>query len=131
MLEMLKLSVFLPASPEQIYRAWLDSAGHSAITGSPAQVDPQVGGQFSAWDGYIQGRNLEMQPFRRILQTWRTSDFPPESADSRLEVLLEAENGGTRLTLIHTGIPTGQGQDYEQGWEDFYFASMREYYSIK
>jgi uncharacterized protein YndB with AHSA1/START domain len=42
MLESLNLSTFLPASPERVYRAWLDSQEHTNFTGSPAQVDPGI-----------------------------------------------------------------------------------------
>jgi putative hydrolase of HD superfamily len=127
----IQASTRLPANPEQIYRAWLDSRAHSAFTSATAAIDPQVGGNFSAWDGYIQGTTLELQPFRRILQSWRTSEFPPESRDSLLEVLLEPDEqpGWTRLTLIHSQIPAGQGQQYLQGWQDYYFTPMQDYFS--
>ena len=130
MLETIQVSTFFPgvkAAP--LYRAWLDSQEHSAFTGSAAQVDPQVGGGFTAWDGYIQGKTLELEPYRRILQAWRTTDFPPESADSRLEVLFEEMEGGTQIILNHSEIPAGQGEDYRQGWEDFYFETMKDYFS--
>jgi activator of HSP90 ATPase len=129
MSETIRVSTTLPATLQRIYQAWLDSAGHTAITGSPAEVNPAVGGKFSAWDGYIQGVTLELEPDRRIVQAWRTSDFPHGSPDSRLEVLLEPFEGGTRITLVHTEIPDGQGQEYAQGWEDFYFAPMKAYFS--
>lgn len=128
MLETIQLSAILPASPEQIYRDWLSSTGHTAFTGSPAEVDPAVGGRLTAWDGYIEGTNIELEPYRRILQAWRTSEFPTGSPDSRLEVLLEAVEGGTRLTINHSHIPEGQGAMYAQGWQDFYFTPMRAYY---
>jgi len=128
MLETIQLSAILPASPEQIYRDWLSSTGHTAFTGSPAEVDPAIGGRFTAWDGYIEGTNIELEPYRRILQAWRTSEFPTGSPDSQLEVLLEAVEGGTRLTINHSHIPEGQGAMYAQGWQDFYFTPMRAYY---
>ena len=127
--ENVTLSTIVPASPEKVYRAWLDSAGHAAITGSPANIDGQVGGKFSAWDGYIEGTTLELKPFSRIIQSWRTSDFPDGSPDSRLEVLFEDADEGTRLTLVHTNIPDGQAEEYRQGWEDFYFSPMATYFS--
>jgi hypothetical protein len=34
----------LPAEPLEVYRAWLDSAGHTAFTGAQAEVQAQVGG---------------------------------------------------------------------------------------
>ena len=57
---------------------------------------------------------------------WRTTEFPLDSPDSRVEVLLDKEAGGTRLTLMHSEIPEGQADEYLQGWKDFYFAPMAE-----
>jgi uncharacterized protein YndB with AHSA1/START domain len=115
--------------PERVYRAWLDSAEHGAISGGRAEIQATVGGRFTAWDGYIQGTTLELEPPRRILQSWRTTDFPAESPDSSLEALFEAAEGGTRVRLVHSQIPDGQGEDYRQGWEEYYFAPMQEYFS--
>jgi activator of HSP90 ATPase len=129
MLETIQCSIILPVEAGQLYHAWLDSDAHSRFTGSPAQIDPRVGGHFTAWDGYIEGTTLEMEPYRRILQSWRASEFPTGSADSRLEILLEdAGAGQTRITLLHSEIPAGQGQSYLQGWEEFYFQPMQEYF---
>ena len=74
------------------------------------------------WSGPY-ARDLErisnaVEEGRRIVQTWRSSDFPDGSTDSRLEVLLEPAEGGTKVTLVHTDIPEGQGRLYEQGWVD-------------
>ena len=124
----LVMSAFIPVSPEKAYHDWLDSAAHSAFTGSPAEVDPVIGGKFFAWEGYIWGVTLELTPGKRIRQTWRTSEFPDDSPDSILEVLFEPYNSGTRLTLIHTVIPENQAEEYEKGWEDFYFEPMKKYY---
>jgi uncharacterized protein YndB with AHSA1/START domain len=126
-----EVSAVLPAQPGEVYRAWLDSAGHSALTGARAEVEPRVGGRFTAWDGYIEGRTLELEPGQRILQAWRTSEFPDGSPDSRLEVLLEKVRGGTRITLRHSEIPAGQGTEYAQGWADNYFTPMKRYFSGK
>ncbi len=131
MTDSIQLSTILPASPEVVYKAWLSSKEHSAFTGSPAQINPNLSGDFKAWEGYIQGKNLELKPYQRIVQSWRTTEFPAGSPDSRLEVLFEAIEGGTKLSLVHTEIPDGQGQSYYTGWEDFYFKPMAEYYTKK
>jgi uncharacterized protein YndB with AHSA1/START domain len=128
-LESLELSVILPGPPERIYEAWLDSRHHAAFTGGGAEIEPGVGGAHSAWDGYITGQNLELEPGRRIVQSWRTTEFPEDAAFSRLEILLEPAEGGTRLTLKHTEIPEGQGEQYEEGWRDYYFEPMLEYFT--
>lgn len=121
-----KLTVTIPATPAEIYKAWLTGKGHSSMTGSAATVR---GKRFTAWDGYITGRTLELEPERRIVQAWRTSEFPADAPDSRLEISLQEAKRGTKLTLTHTEIPPGQADSYKQGWDDFYFKPMKEYFS--
>lgn len=114
------LSAIFPVKPDALYASWLNSEIHAAMTdGGEAVINPAIGADFSAWDGYISGKNLELEPNKRMVQSWRTSDFQETDADSRIEILLEAVPDGTKLTLIHTEIPEGQ-PDYAEGWEDFY-----------
>src|SRR5579863_5920688 len=75
----------VPASCEDVYLAWLSSELHSAMTGGEAVVDPVVGGQFTAWGDYIVGTTLELEPFHRIVQSWRTSQFNDDDTDSQIE----------------------------------------------
>jgi len=123
------LSATFPATAEQIFDAWMSSEGHAQMTGAAAQVDAAVGGKFSAWDGYIWGETLEMERPRRILQSWRTSEFPDDAPDSMLEILLEKTSGGTKLTLRHWNIPAEQTDDYKQGWDDSYFKPMKVFFT--
>lgn len=122
-----EVSTVLNVPPDVLYNAWLDSAQHTAMTGGVAEVSAQVGGEFSAWDGYIRGRNLELSSPRKIVQAWRTSEFEDSEADSRLEILFEPQDRGTRITLRHSELPAHGGQ-YEQGWVDNYFEPMRQYF---
>ena len=98
------------------------------MTGSPAQVDANTGGKFSAWDGYIFGATLELNLNLLIVQAWRTSEFLEDAPDSRLEVLLEAADGGTQVILNHSDMPEEQVDSYRQGWEDFYFKPMKAFF---
>ena len=123
------LSAVIHAKPSKVYEAWLSTEGHTAMTGSPARVDGRAGGDFSAWDGYIFGKTLELTPDRRIVQAWRTTEFPAEAPDSNLEVLLEEVAEGTRVILIHRDMPEDQVDSYRQGWEDFYFKPMNRYFA--
>lgn len=67
-----EVSDILPGTPDDIYAAWMSSAGHSAMTGAEAHVDARVGGVFDAWDGYITGRTLALEP-----GGWQESYFAP------------------------------------------------------
>lgn len=123
------MSAVIPARPDVVYAAWLSARGHAAMTGSAATASARKGGSFTAWDGYIQGRNIELVPSTRIVQSWRTTDFPPDAPDSRLVVDLEDSATGTRLTLHHTSLPPGQAPLYRRGWKEFYFDPMKKYFA--
>jgi uncharacterized protein YndB with AHSA1/START domain len=124
----IRVSATIPASPERIYEAWLSGAGHAAMTGSAATFEPAVGGRFTAWNGYISGETVELEEGRKIVQMWRTVEFPEGCAPSRLEVLLEPVSGGTNVVFLHTEIPEGDGEKYEQGWQKFYVEPMKKYF---
>jgi activator of HSP90 ATPase len=126
-----ELSDEIPATAQAIYDAWMSSAGHTAMTGGVAQIDTRVGATFTAWDGYIVGRTTALEPGRRIVQSWRTADFAATDADSQIEVLLEPLPTGTRLRLLHTGVPD-QLRDFEDGgWQSNYFDPMRAYFAAR
>jgi len=122
------MSVTIPASPTEIYEAFLDSRKHTAMTGARASIDPTVGGEFTAWDDYISGTTVALEPSHRITQRWRTTDFPTNASDSLLEIILEETHTGTKITLKHTNIPEGQAEQYRDGWREFYFEPMKRYF---
>lgn len=82
-----------------------------------------------AWNGYITGRNLELIPGERIVQSWRTKQFTDEHEDSIITVTLEEVEGGTLLTLVHSNVPDGQTSYEQGGWRQHYFEPMMEYFA--
>lgn len=124
----IKISAIFPVSAKRLYDAWLNSRLHSAFTGTKTQIDSRQGSPFSIDNGYITGSNLVLQPYGRIVQHWRTSEFPDGSPDSKLEILFEKHNSGTKLTIIHTQLPSGEEKKYEKGWKEHYFKPMKLYF---
>ena len=111
------------ATPEKIYSAWLDSAGHSDMTGGEAICGNEVGDKFTAWDGYISGENISLVANEKIIQSWRTADFDADDEDSQITILFETAEEGCLVTLIHNNIPINQ-PDYQKGWVEHYFDPM-------
>jgi activator of HSP90 ATPase len=87
----------------------------------------KVGGRFTAWDGYIAGKNLRLEPQRRIVQSWRTTEFKQIDADSEIDVQLEAVGKRTKITLRHSNVPEGHS-GYKTGWQTCYFDPMKAYF---
>ena len=123
------LTTTIPASPQEIYEAWLDSVVHSEMTGGEASMSDETGAQVSAWDGYITGRNLELVPGERIVQSWRTTQFTDEHEDSVIVVTLDEVEDGTLLTLVHRNVPEEQTGYERGGWQEHYFEPMKEYFA--
>jgi activator of HSP90 ATPase len=97
--------------------------------GKAAQCSAEPGGTFTVWDGYITGRNLELEPYWRIAQSWRTTKFTAADPDSQIEVVLEPVPGGTRVSVHHSNVPDGHTSYRDGGWRRSYFEPMKLYFA--
>lgn len=122
------LKTTIAATANEIYKAWLSSDGHTKMTGGEANISDKIGSKFTAWDGYIEGRTIELIPDQRIVQNWRTTEFEANEKDSRIEILLNEKNGQTELTLFHSDL-SENSEHYKAGWENHYFAPMNAYFN--
>lgn len=121
----LKQTAVFDASPMEVYEALMDSKKHSEFTGSRAVMSSKVGGKFTAYDGYIEGKNLELEPGKKIVQEWRGSDWP-EGHYSTITYDLAASGKKTKLTFTQKGIPADNYEDIKQGWIDYYWDPLKE-----
>jgi activator of HSP90 ATPase len=123
-------SVTFKAGADDVYEALMDSRKHSEFTGSEVSMSRKVGGKFSAFNGYSEGANIELVPDKKIVQSWRASDWP-EGHYSQATFELKEEGILTRLTFTQSGVPEDQYNDISQGWYDNYWEPMREMFSKK
>jgi uncharacterized protein YndB with AHSA1/START domain len=107
-------SVELAATPERVYLA-LSSAEIVNWWVNPGVFDTREwvgdvkpGGQWRAsgiarGEAYaLEGKFLEVDPPRKLVQTWHFAGAP--GTPSTVTYLLEPIDGGTRLTVHHSGI---------------------------
>lgn len=125
----IKQTVIAQASPDEVYEAFIDAKKHSAFTGSKAACDPKIGGKFTAWDGYISGKNLELEKGKRIVQEWLTTDWPDGYPPSRLELTFKKTNKGTEIAMNHSNVPAEQADELAEGWNEFYWKPMQQYFA--
>jgi activator of HSP90 ATPase len=119
----------IPASPDEVYEAFVDANKHSAFTGSKATCDSKVGGEFTAWDGYIWGKNLELQKGKKIVQEWSTTDWPDHFPPSKLELNFKKTKSGTEISMIHSNVPAEQADEIAEGWVEFYWQPLKKYFT--
>ena len=123
--------VLVSASPDEVYSSLMESKSHAEVTGSPAKMSSKVGGTFTAWDGYISGKNLELAPGKKIVQEWRTTEWPEGYPPSKLVITLTSKGGGTELKMVHSKVPAEQRDDYADGWRSCYWDPLREHFAKK
>jgi len=121
----IRQSVTIKASPHEVYEALTDSRRHARFTGAKARISRKVGGKFTAYDGYIEGVNLNLVPDKKIVQSWRGSDWPKDHYSKATFSLKKIKNG-THLTFTQSGVPDQYYNDISQGWRDYYWKPMKE-----
>lgn len=121
------LKEIFKTSAANIYKAWLNSEEHSKMTGGEAFCSDQIGGQFTTWDDYISGKNVELIENKKIVQDWRTTEFSEDEKDSRIEIILTETVEGTELCLIHSNLEQDAVR-YKNGWIEHYFKPMHKYF---
>jgi len=123
-------TVEIAAPPERVFQAmttgeeivrWWGSDG--AYRTTAWKVDLRTGGTWRA-DGKgadgktfsVGGRILEVDPPRKLVQTWK-SDWDP-GPETTVSFRFEAIDGGTRLTLRHEGFVQPEScESHAEGWQ--------------
>jgi len=124
----IKQTQYIPAPPGELYDAYLNAKTHSIFTGAQTVCERFVGGKFSAWNGYITGRNMKLENGRRIVQEWQTSEWPNGYSPSVLEITFYPSGKGTKVQMVQTNVPSDQANYYKKGWIDFYWEPMKKYF---
>jgi activator of HSP90 ATPase len=126
-LRTIKQTMTFYVSPYEVFNALMDSKRHAAFTGAAAKISKKIGGNVMAYDGYITGKNIELIQDRKILQTWRASEWV-EGQESTIQITLKKIKGGTKLSFCHRQVPEEYYASVKQGWIDFYWKPMKAYF---
>ena len=123
----IRQSVIFRADPHKVYEALMDSRKHARFTGSKASISRRVHGKIQAYDGFITGENMELEPDRRIVQAWRAGEKCwPKQHLSKVTFALKRVRTGTRLSFFHSGVPEGCYNTIRTGWWEAYWTPMKK-----
>ncbi|HUN66889.1 MAG TPA: SRPBCC domain-containing protein [Bacteroidota bacterium] len=124
----IRQSRYIGVSPADLYDAYLDDKTHSRFTGARATCERYVGGKFTAWNGYISGKNVKLENGRRIIQEWMTTEWPAGYGPSLLEFTFHAKGSGTEVRIKQSNVPAVQAKYYQKGWDEFYWRPMKNFF---
>lgn len=125
MCKTIKQRVKFRLNPERIYSLLVDSKLHSKLTGQKAVISRKVGGQFSTRAGSVSGINVDLVSGKRIVQAWRTKEFPIGIFSMATFQLSRTKDGGTELVLTHRGVPKELIPAIEKDWRKYYWEKIR------
>jgi uncharacterized protein YndB with AHSA1/START domain len=116
--------ITIAAKPETVFRLITDGGEYVRWKGEDAQLDARPNGVFRVIfanrTDIVAGKFVEVIPSRRIVFTWGWENnpiVPPGS--STVEIDLEPEGAGTRLRLVHRGLPLEGLAGHTEGWDFF------------
>jgi uncharacterized protein YndB with AHSA1/START domain len=137
--EAIQQEVLFDASPQRVYQALTTTKDFDMVTrlsdgavlldaagAKPTSISTAVGGSFTLFGGYIEGRHLEMRPNERLVQAWRAGSWRPGSF-SIVAFNFTPTGGRTRLDFEHRGFPDGNGTSLAQGWHSHYWEPLAKY----
>lgn len=117
--------VVINAEPGAVYEVLTNSARFAEMTGGrAATISDEEGGAVSLFGGAISARNVELVPGKRLVQVWRSNDWP-EGVFSVVTFSLRADGGKTKLTFDQAGHPDGSAEMLEGGWHQMYWEPMK------
>lgn len=117
-----RTSIDIAAGPEVVFDFLVTDAGMTAWMGEWASLDARRDGDFAVnIAGYaIRGAFVDVDPPRRVSMSWGVAgsdDLPPGSSTVSFELTPIGE--GTRVDLVHSGLPAGTIDGHIEGWAHF------------
>ncbi len=88
-------------------------------------MEEKPGTVFSIFGGDITGLNLEFIENEKIVQEWF---FGETEKDSIVTITLHPAGTATNVELLHTNIPDEAFDDIKNGWDNYYFGGLRDFF---
>ena len=107
-----------------VYNSLMNSRQHSRIAGMRVTIGSRPGSRFSVWGGGIHGFTLQLKANKKIVQAWRSEDWPKDHYSVAIFNFQKAGKG-TRLTFEQYGVPKTKYRDISDGWKTYYWAPMK------
>jgi uncharacterized protein YndB with AHSA1/START domain len=115
-------SIYINAEPSVVFDYFTKAEALARWMGDRAILDPRPGGQFIVFfeARAVEGRYVELDAPTRLVISWGRAgsrELAPES--STLEVTLRREGTGTRVDIVHSGLPESEAPRHALGWRHY------------
>ena len=126
----LTLEFQLSTAPQKVMQLLTDAVLIRKWSGSEAILENKEGGAFMMFDGWATGTVLKTGE-NELAYTWKTTDWPAETEQTEVRYFLKKHDGGTKVTVTHTGFPNeDEMKSHRNGWTDYFFDPLEDYIMI-
>jgi len=123
----IRQSVVLAATADELFETYIDPKKHATVTGSAVTISDKPGSKFSAFFGAITGTTLAVVPKRVIVQSWRSTNFGLDDPNSTLVLTFVPQGKKGKIELIQMDVPKVDFEGVKKGWELYYWTPWRRY----
>jgi uncharacterized protein YndB with AHSA1/START domain len=122
--------IHIDARPETVFGFFTEPDKLTRWLADEATLDPRPGGvNHQTHPGgednprgpyFMRGEFVEVEPPSRVVFTWgfENADVDIDPGGSTVEVTLMPEDGGTRVRLVHSGLPESELAPHSEGWTE-------------
>ncbi|KAI8374283.1 activator of Hsp90 ATPase [Radiomyces spectabilis] len=121
----LQETIEFQTSAHELFETLLDPQRASVWTRGPAQVSKQVGSKFQFFNGNVSGEILEVEPDKKIVQSWRLASWPAGHY-STVTMTFNQGNDNVELTVKQTGVPIGEEELTQRNWAGYYWRAIKQ-----
>jgi activator of HSP90 ATPase len=114
------------AEPSDVYSAITNPYTIELWSGYPAVMSEEPGSEFSLWEGDIAGRNIEFVRDHKVVQEWYFGD---QDVKSIVTITIKPDRENSIVTVEHTNIPDDEFSGIAEGWKDFYFDAINNFFN--
>jgi len=115
-------SIDIDATPEEVFEYLVTPDGMTAWMGQRAVLDPHPDGAFDVdiAGSPIRGKYLEVDRPRRVVVSWGVAGSDElQPGASQVSFTLTPTAHGTRVDLLHSGLPDLMVAGHADGWAHF------------
>jgi len=118
-------TVSIKAPVSSVYRMLMDPRQHSKLSEGKATITSKPGSKFSVWGGGIHGFTLIAVKNKKLIQAWRSEEWPKDHY-TVVSFHFRKAGKGTRLVFDHYGVPSSSYKSISYGWKTYYWTPMKK-----
>ena len=124
----IRQTYIINSSIEEVWKALVNPEYIEKWGGGPAEMNDKAGTEFKLWDGDIHGKNIEIEPLKKLKQEWFGGNW---SQPSTTTFTLKKKADKVRIDLLQINVPDNEVKNIDDGWKEYYLGPLKQFLENK